>query len=102
VAQRTILLVFCCVIFLVSIPLALRLVPPNRIYGFRTRKTLSRPDIWYRANVFSAYSLMLSTAVKALIISCAPQFSDVTCAFILAALILCATAASFVYLRRIA
>jgi uncharacterized membrane protein len=34
----------------ISVPLALRKVPPNVIYGVRTRKTLSDPRIWYEAN----------------------------------------------------
>lgn len=34
----------------VSVPLVLRKVPPNVIYGVRTRKTLSDPRIWYEAN----------------------------------------------------
>jgi hypothetical protein len=33
-----------------GIPMALGLVPPNRFYGYRTRKTLSSVDVWYRAN----------------------------------------------------
>jgi uncharacterized membrane protein len=79
----------------------LKLVPPNRLYGFRTRKTLSSPDIWYPANVFSGYALMLAAAVTALIISCVPQVSELQAAAILVVLILCATAASFAYLKRI-
>ena len=34
----------------VSVPLVLRKVPPNVIYGVRTRKTLSDPRIWFEAN----------------------------------------------------
>jgi uncharacterized membrane protein len=33
-----------------SIPLILKKVPPNWIYGCRTTKTLSNPIIWYEAN----------------------------------------------------
>lgn len=33
-----------------SIPLILKKVPPNWIYGYRTMKTLSNPIIWYEAN----------------------------------------------------
>jgi uncharacterized membrane protein len=33
-----------------SIPLILKKVPPNWIYGYRTKKTLSNPTIWYEAN----------------------------------------------------
>ena len=43
-----------------GIPMALRLVPPNRFYGYRTRKTLSSADIWYRANRVSGWSLAIA------------------------------------------
>ena len=33
-----------------SIPLILGKVPPNSLYGCRTRRTLSDPKIWYEAN----------------------------------------------------
>ena len=33
-----------------AIPLIVGLVPPNRLYGFRTAKTLSDPRIWYAVN----------------------------------------------------
>src|SRR5687768_10298483 len=38
------------VITLISIPLILRKVAPNRWYGFRTPSTLGDPAIWYPAN----------------------------------------------------
>ena len=95
------LLMACAVVFVLCIPLVLRLVPPNRLYGFRTRKTLSSPEIWYRANVFSGYALMIAVAVTALIISCVPQVSAEMCAAIFVALVLAATAASFAYVKRI-
>jgi len=34
----------------INVPLALGKIPPNWFYGFRTRKTLSSPEIWYPAN----------------------------------------------------
>jgi uncharacterized membrane protein len=95
------LLAACALIFLLGIPLALQLVPPNRLYGFRNRKTLSRPDIWYPANGFAGYALMLAAAVTALIISCVPQVSELRAAAILVVLLICATAASFAYVKRI-
>jgi len=95
------LLAACALIFLLGIPLVLKLVPPNRIYGFRTRTTLSQPDLWYRANVFAGYALILAAAVTALIISCVPQVSELQAAAILVVLLICATAASFAYLKRI-
>jgi len=96
------LLMVCAVIFVLCLPLVFKLVPPNRIYGFRTPKTLSSPDIWYRANVFAGYALMLAAVVTALIISCVPQVSELSVAVVLVVLVLCATVASFAYVKRIA
>ena len=95
------LLMVCAVIFVLCIPLVLKLVPPNRLYGFRTHVTLSRPDVWYPANVFAGYALMFATAVTALIISCGPQLSPGMTAAVFVALVLAATTASFAYLKRI-
>jgi uncharacterized membrane protein len=100
VQTETILLIVCALLFLLSAPLVLRLVPPNRLYGFRTRKTLSSPEIWYPANVFAGYALMLAAAVTGLIISCVPQISELQAAAILVVLLICATAAPFAYLMR--
>lgn len=41
-----------------SIPFILRRVPPNRWYGFRTRKTLASPEVWYPANAYSSWLLL--------------------------------------------
>lgn len=46
-----------------SIPLIQERVPPNRVYGFRTRKTLSDPKIWYAANRASGQDLFVAGAV---------------------------------------
>ena len=35
---------------LTSVPLILQRVPPNPVYGYRTRTTLRDPTLWYRAN----------------------------------------------------
>jgi len=43
-----------------SIPLVLGKVPPNSIYGCRTRKTLSDPKIWYGANRISGRDFLVS------------------------------------------
>jgi hypothetical protein len=36
-----------------SAPMALRLLPPNPVYGFRTAASLASPQIWYRANFWA-------------------------------------------------
>ena len=48
------------VVMLSSIPLALGIVPPNCFYGFRTPKTRSSPKIWYPANRFAGWSLLVA------------------------------------------
>jgi uncharacterized membrane protein len=47
----------------ISIPTILGRVPPNRYYGFRTKKTLSDPRIWYEANRLSGHDLLIAGAV---------------------------------------
>ena len=37
-------------LMLLCVPLILRKIPQNRLYGFRVAKTLSDPQIWYEAN----------------------------------------------------
>lgn len=44
-------------------PMALGLIPPNRFYGYRTRKTFSSTEIWYRANRFSGWAMVISGLV---------------------------------------
>lgn len=52
------------VIFIViSIPLILGLVPPNRGYGIRTPKTMSEPRLWYSANRFGGWALLISAGI---------------------------------------
>ena len=97
---RTLLLGACAALFVLGIPLVFRLVPPNRIYGFRTAATLSRPDIWYRVNVFAGWALMSAAATAAIIIALVPQLSEPAAAIIFVLLVLGATAASFAYLKR--
>lgn len=53
------------IIFLIlSIPLILGLVPPNRGYGIRTPKTLSGPQLWYNANRFGGWALLASSGIS--------------------------------------
>ena len=47
----------------ISIPLIQECVPPNGTYGFRTKKTLSDPKIWYAANRASGHDLFVAGAV---------------------------------------
>jgi len=53
-------------LFIVALPLVLGLIPPNRLYGFRTKKTLSDADVWYGVNRFAGIAIMIASVVYAL------------------------------------
>ena len=46
-----------------GIPLALKLVPPNRFYGFRTSTTFSSLDAWYQINFATGLALIAAGLV---------------------------------------
>ncbi len=42
----------------ISIPLIQRRVGPNRWYGFRVRRTLEDPKVWYPVNAYSGWWML--------------------------------------------
>jgi uncharacterized membrane protein len=48
---------------LIAVPLALRKVPPNRLYGIRTRRTLADDAVWYETNAYGGRCLIVASAV---------------------------------------
>jgi uncharacterized membrane protein len=59
-----------CVVFIaLAVPLILQKVPPNCVYGFRTRKTMSSTTTWYKANKFLGYGLVVAALVSLLILN---------------------------------
>ena len=44
----------------ISIPLIQRRVKPNYWYGFRTRRTLDNPEIWYDVNAHAGKRMLAS------------------------------------------
>ena len=44
---------------LLGLPLILRKVKPNPIYGFRVRRTLEDPRVWYEVNAFFGRQLLM-------------------------------------------
>ncbi len=59
------LLVACIITAVTSLPLALRMVPPNPVYGFRTRFTRSSREVWYDANAFAGRAMLAASVVSA-------------------------------------
>ncbi len=51
---KTLIIILSCdlLFILIAIPLILRRVPPNPVYGFRTRTTLTDNYNWYETNAY--------------------------------------------------
>jgi uncharacterized membrane protein len=95
------LLAACIVVLLVALPLVFKMVPPNRIYGFRTTTTLARTDVWYRSNIVAGLALIVASALSASIIMLAPWLSVAADTVVFVGSILAAVAVPFLYLRRL-
>ena len=66
----------CAIIAVASLPLLLKVVPPNRFYGFRTRRTLADRELWFRANRFAGGAFFLAAAASALVFMLQPQYAS--------------------------
>ena len=87
-----------------SIPLILKAVPRNHFYGFRTPRTLSNDSLWYRANHFAGWAILIAAIVSAAILVFHIDDSLPTVFFgvvVLVLPLLVALAACFIYLRQI-
>lgn len=73
----TILVVAGCFVLL-AIPLILRKVPRNGLYGFRTPKTLRNDEIWYEANSFFGWGMVFASAVSAIAIKVLYSLPELT------------------------
>ena len=65
---RVVFIAFPALTFALGIPLILRLVPPNRFYGFRTATSYSSPDAWYQINFATGLALVAAGVVAGLLI----------------------------------
>jgi hypothetical protein len=53
-------IVFGLLLVALAIPLYFEKIGPNSLYGFRVRKTLEHPEIWYPVNRYGARWLIAS------------------------------------------
>ena len=82
----------------------LQLVPPNSVYGFRTRQTLASPDVWFRANRFAGCALFIASGLTAAIFAARPEYAsgqDLVGLIVLLVPLAIALVASFAYVRAI-
>jgi SdpI/YhfL family protein len=100
---RSRLVASCVAIAAISIPLVLKMVPPNGVYGFRNSVTRSSIDIWYSANAFMGWALLsavVASGVTLLVLPPKTKRWQLLATFLVPVLL--AVAASFIYLDRLA
>ena len=61
-------LIAYAIIALVAIPLAMRLIPPNPVYGVRTRRTAENPSLWYNVNAVGGQLILVACGLGAIIL----------------------------------
>jgi uncharacterized membrane protein len=90
----------------ISVPLILGKIGPNPLYGFRVKKTLEDPAVWYPVNAYAAKRLLiigLGISVSAPLLFFVPGIDllvyALSCGGIGLGGLLVAVIQSFVYLR---
>lgn len=93
---------------LIAIPLILEQVRPNWAYGFRLRRTLENPQVWYAVNKYGGKRLLaagLGMSLSAVLIYLVPgldlQTYALTCLVVFSILLTVAMAQTMRYLNRI-
>ncbi len=97
-------LVPCAIIAVASIPLMLNVVPPNRIYGFRTQQTLTNRELWFRANRFAGCALFIASGTSAVVFAVHPEYASGRSAIGLVVFLvplIAALVASLAYVQRV-
>ncbi|HEV7486217.1 MAG TPA: SdpI family protein [Thermoanaerobaculia bacterium] len=64
------------IFFIVAIPLAIGVIPRNRLYGFRTRRTLADDAVWYRVNRAAGFGIMIASAIYGAVAMANPYNRD--------------------------
>jgi hypothetical protein len=107
--MATFMILFTCsglLLAAISIPLILGKIGPNPWYGFRVRKTLENPAVWYPVNAYAAKRLLvvgLGISASAALLYFVPGIDlllyALSCAGIGLGGLLAAVIQNFVYLR---
>src|SRR5689334_4885003 len=86
----------------ISLPLIRRKVPPNSLYGFRVRRTLEDPKVWYDVNEFAGHCMLrlgLFTSVSTVVLYFVSAISPV--AYALNCLAVVAAGITFCLIRSV-
>ena len=86
-----------------SVPLILGKIPPNGVYGFRVKKTMEHPEIWYPVNAYGGRWLLavgIGIVLAAVIFANIPGLTlDIYAYCVLAVLVLLLTLAVLATVR---
>ncbi len=92
----------------ISVPLIMRRIPPNSLYGFRISQTLDNPTLWYSVNEYAGRYLLLTglgTALGAAVLYLVPGLTvdayALACLAVVAVLLITSIVQSFRFLRRL-
>jgi hypothetical protein len=109
IAQLQLLFIGLSVLFIViELPLAMNLVKPNRLYGFRVLETLSDERVWYLVNSYAGKRSILTgivTIVLAVVLrltSMSPATYGSICALVLVGGLVLTIVTSLIYMKQIA
>jgi uncharacterized membrane protein len=64
--STVVLLLVCALTALAGVPLILKLIPPNDVFGMRTPRALAHKEIWYEVNRFAGWALVAAAGLTAL------------------------------------
>ena len=98
------LLILLAVVGMAGIPLMIGVVPPNPYYGWPTRRSSSKPDLWRQGNMFFGRAVVIACALAALAIMAYNGTwlrSGFAQLFVVIIAVGAAAAATFVYDRKV-
>ena len=67
-AMPIIFLSVCLLVAGFSFPLILGMIERNDMFGFRIRRTMVNDKIWYKANKFAGWAMLLSAIVSTILL----------------------------------
>jgi uncharacterized membrane protein len=56
------------VIAMAAVPLAMRLIPPNPVFGVRTARALDDTTLWYNVNAVAGQLLLAASGISAILL----------------------------------
>lgn len=98
------LLILLVVIAAAGVPLMLGIVPPNPYYGWPTRSSSSKPELWKQVNMFLGRAVVIASALAAILIMAYNGTwlkSGFAQLFVVIVALAAAAAATFVYDRKV-